>query len=344
MSGEVAFGAIRWDAFYSATGPARYVAQSLSAKQFRSRAPVATDASANRLVFSSTQATMDAEINAASASGLKYWAFLRYPDGNEMNAAFDLYAASSLKSLVKHCWISQLSFMGSSGNYTPWVSLLTSKMQDASWMKTLGNRPLLYIMWSDSDYASLWGSSFANVKAAIDALRASVVAAGLGTPYVVLMAGGTSLSRGAIKTGIGADALSDYVSQTIPPTIKGTFASLDTTTRSWWASLAAAGSTVVPICMSGWDRRPRIDRPVSWEASYQKPGVGHLIYILPPTNAELVAHLQAAKDYVVANPDACPAAIALIYAWNEFDEGGWLAPTIGDPSGSRLTAIAPVIS
>jgi hypothetical protein len=44
-----------------------------------------------------------------------------------------------------------------------------------------------------------------------------------------------------------------------------------------------------------------------------------------------------------AYPSEHESNCALIYAWNEFDEGGYLCPTLGDLSGSRLTAIQPVI-
>jgi hypothetical protein len=36
--------------------------------------------------------------------------------------------------------------------------------------------------------------------------------------------------------------------------------------------------------------------------------------------------------------------MVLIYAWNEFGEGGYLAPTRGDPEGGFLKAIKAVVS
>ena len=35
--------------------------------------------------------------------------------------------------------------------------------------------------------------------------------------------------------------------------------------------------------------------------------------------------------------------IALIYAWNEFGEGGYIAPTKGDPDGKYLQALRSVV-
>jgi hypothetical protein len=36
--------------------------------------------------------------------------------------------------------------------------------------------------------------------------------------------------------------------------------------------------------------------------------------------------------------------IVLLYAWNEFGEGGYLAPTKGDPDGAYLRAIKQVVT
>ena len=33
----------------------------------------------------------------------------------------------------------------------------------------------------------------------------------------------------------------------------------------------------------------------------------------------------------------------LLYAWNEFGEGGYLAPTKGDPEGAYLKAVKQVV-
>lgn len=337
------FGAIRWDAYYAnGSGPSRYTSQSLSAAAYRGRAPKHADVSKTKVLWAYSQDTMDAEIAVAKASNLKYWAFLRYAGGSDMNVAYDLYQSSANKNDVKYCWIDDLNRVGSTGNYTAWVSLVVARMGDSNWFKA-GGRPVIYLYWSDAAFAAAFGGVQANVKAAVDALRAAAANAGVGDPYVVLMAGFTALSRAILRVGVGADALSDYISTNIPQALKAPYSALDTAVRGHWATLAAAGQ-VVPICMAGWDRRPRIDRPVAWEATTQRAGVGMLNYVAQPTNAELVAHLQAAKDYISANPSVCPLDVALIYAWNEHDEGGWIAPTVGDPSGAKLSAIASVLA
>jgi hypothetical protein len=55
-------------------------------------------------------------------------------------------------------------------------------------------------------------------------------------------------------------------------------------------------------------------------------------------------HLRAAVEFIDSHDLACPSKVLLIYSWNECEEGGALVPSLGDPQGSYLTAIAPVIS
>jgi len=74
--------------------------------------------------------------------------------------------------------------------------------------------------------------------------------------------------------------------------------------------------------MSGWDRRPRVQHPVPWE-DWQRAGEGMDRHYIAPTRAELAAHLRHA---IAFGARKAPRA-ALIYAWNEHDEGGWLLPT-----------------
>jgi hypothetical protein len=47
-------------------------------------------------------------------------------------------------------------------------------------------------------------------------------------------------------------------------------------------------------------------------------------------------------DWLKANPSSAQAQMAIIYAWNEHDEGGWLTPTLAEGS-ARLDAIGKVL-
>ena len=98
--------------------------------------------------------------------------------------------------------------------------------------------------------------------------------------------------------------------------------------------------------MTGWDRRPRIERPVPWETGWQKPYEGMEKYFALPTPEELAAHLKEAILWTKERKQTCPAKAVIIYAWNEHDEGGWLCPTLYENNKadvSRLKALKKVL-
>ena len=92
--------------------------------------------------------------------------------------------------------------------------------------------------------------------------------------------------------------------------------------------------------MAGWDARPW-NTPPSWyfnDPEYTVDGENW-----GRTPEAFAAHLQAAIDWIDDNPDlATPERLLMIYAWNEFGEGGYIAPTLGDPNGLYLDAVASV--
>jgi hypothetical protein len=59
------------------------------------------------------------------------------------------------------------------------------------------------------------------------------------------------------------------------------------------------------------------------------------------TPEQFGACVKDAVAWMESNPEkATPEKLMLIYAWNEFGEGGYLAPTKGDPNGLFLRALA----
>lgn len=350
MASGIIAGAIRWDAWYARTSPALDAQASLGPSMFRYRAPVhAVSTSPYTISCVGTQAVMDAEIAAAVSGGLKYWAFFQPIPSNPiapMDVAWSLYQSSTHKGDISSVWMSAISFFGSTGSFSTQMDLISTTLQQSNNLKitvSTANRPVWIIRWSAANFTSQFGGSYPNMKAAIDYLRASVVAAGFGTPYIIVMDGGTA-TNAAIVAGIGADAVSSYIPG-FTSTLSGTFAALSTQTQAWWVTEAAAGVPIVPTAICGWDRRPRIAQPKPWEVPGQKALIGMNNYFAEATNAELVTHLGTAVTYITANASIVPSTLLLIYSWNECDEGGGcLTPSIGDPTGSRLAAIKATIN
>lgn len=49
-------------------------------------------------------------------------------------------------------------------------------------------------------------------------------------------------------------------------------------------------------------------------------------YVKDPTMAELEAHVTDGLDFVAKNPKSAETNMMILSAWNEHDEGHWIAP------------------
>lgn len=344
MASGCYFGAIRWDAWYSTTGPAESTRRSLGPSQWQGRAPFfAQRLSNNAIDFVPTEATMTAEINFARQGGLSHWVFLLYDSASQMTAGYNLYQANPNKALMPWAMMRQSNDWGTTGNYAAKVAEALAQCQQAHYFKLPGNRPLVYIYYSSSDLTNYWGGSLPNFKAAIDAFRTACTGGGLGNPYIAV-----TTNSDSVRVGLGAEAMGAYISsfsyENAGNLLPTPYVDLDTDTRAYWDTQKTNSTgDVIPICMAGWDSAPRKDRPVPWSLPSQKPYAGSAMRFAPPTNSELTTHLAACVSWINANPTDAPQKVALIYAWNENDEGGWLIPSLDDPTGSRLTAIKSTI-
>ena len=103
---------------------------------------------------------------------------------------------------------------------------------------------------------------------------------------------------------------------------------------------AAPGQAFVPVATQGWDRRP-------WEAPNGEgfgKGVPVSWYFEKATPEQFGGLLERMVKWMEANPSAVTKdRLAIIYAWNEIGEGGWLVPCKDDPDGAYLKAIRKVV-
>lgn len=92
----------------------------------------------------------------------------------------------------------------------------------------------------------------------------------------------------------------------------------------------------IPEVTAGWDKRP-------WEGPTglnQKLGW----YYPDRTPAKFAEFLRSAVRWMDEHPEqTTKERLVLIYAWNEFGEGGYIAPTRGDPNGEYLKAVKSVV-
>lgn len=338
----IAVGAIRWDAWQAPGSPVTTaMEQSLSPPQYRHRLPffarIGPDGRA--IIDGSSQAVMDREIALARRAGLGFWGFLGYPSESSMSVGLKLYLASARRDGLRFCILSELVQWGRAGDApSPVSEWHLELLRHPDYQRVADGRPLYFLGFlSDRLIAERWGG-VARLRAELDRFRHSAAAAGGGrNPYIVLMARPNPGAR--LARALGADALSAYAiaeSDTAAP-----YALLARQAERRWDEYAATGLEVVPTVMSGWDRRPRIENPVPWE-HWQRPGSGMDRYYEAPRPEELAAHLRRCLDWIETHSRVTAARVALIYAWNENDEGGWLVPTLPFDD-ARIEAVRRVL-
>lgn len=332
-------GAIRWDAWH---GPASEVGltveRTLAPKRWHYRLPffgkeVSDDAVEAR---GNTPEIMDREIAYAHAAGLDYWAFVVYPDDHALSAGLNLYLSSPHKSDIRFCLNLQGGWEGG-GGAAAWpdkVRRYVSAFKEPTYQTVLEGRPLLYLYSVDGlvgpDRFETWEAA----RTAFDQLRAAAKEAGTGNPYIVAQGWSPDRLKEQIGT-LGLDAIGAYASNGGDKAAP--YAALAAHTERWWDAFRATGCEVAPLVSAGWDMRPRVETPVPW---VRKGDIEQ--YYEAPQPRELASHLEKALQWCREYPGAAKAQVVLIYAWNEFDEGGWLCPTRSEGT-ARLDAIKNVL-
>ncbi len=319
-------GAIRWDAWHGDRSEVgKTVQRSLTPQKWHGRLPFFAKVPGKDQVRidGDSQAVMDREIGYARAARLDYWAFLLYSGVSAMNHGLDHYLASTKKRGMRFCLILEQGQWITEEAAAAQFERVASLMTRSEYQRVEDDRPLIYVLTADPA-SNAWGVR--EVEAAMDRLRGLARRKKCAEPYIVLL--DFDSSRAArLGRKINAEAISAYAYQRDGK--NAPYAQLAQEVEHFWDECRATGSEVVPIVMTGWDRRPRVERPVFWE-TWQHPNDGMDKFYAPPTTAELSRHLQRAVEWLRAHPESSPAKAVLIYAWNENDEGGWLIPTLND--------------
>jgi hypothetical protein len=322
-------GAIRWDAWIGDIGnglvDASFVGlqveRSLGPNRYHYRAPfyskeISHDSIQCRCI---TSEIMDQEIAYAKYAGLDYWAFCWYPSHSGLDTARQLYLASSHRNDLKWCVI-----LGTNPfDYNTDGAWLVQRFKEDSYQKVLNGRPLVYVF-----------PSTATKPDQIAQLRNMSKAAGIPELYIAVMEFSAKTAV-TMADSLKADALSSYISWT-GKNGEPYFPVIPKADSTGWESYKETGRKVIPWVTLGHNTKPRIDNPVSWTKVESDQ------WVSDGTPQELAANLSNALQWVNKNRSVVEANAVLIYAWNEFDEGGWLCPTLGNNT-SHLDAIEKVL-
>lgn len=334
-------GVIRWDAWFGAKGvPGMAVERSLGPSRWHDRLPACGEVVAPDSVRIACDSPdqMSQEIELAAAAGVGFWAFVTYPDDDPMSLGLRTYLKSPNRQKLGFALITELSRWGDARSHTAQADRFVRLLREAGYQRTPDGRPVLFLGFvTDAVLNARFGGA-AGLRRVMDDFRGRARAAGLADPYIVLLESdidrAASLLRAAGLDAVSAYALSDGSVK------QGSYAQLVRFVEAFWARASNAGLALVPPAMTGWDRRPRVLNPVPWERlAYSEDQLQR--YFDRPTSAELSAHLTAAMKRAADSGGA--ARMALVYAWNEFDEGGWLAPTRGEGT-RRLDAVRRAVA
>ena len=332
-------GAIRWDAWHGdASKVGLTVEKTLAPSHWHYRLPFYGRVVGENAVEvrGNTPKIMDREIDYAHAAGLEYWAFVIYPEDNALSQGLHLYLASEKKSSIKFCMNLQGGWEAGGGPdaWPAKVARYIRYFKEPTYQTVLNGRPLVFLYSVDGLVGPGKFEDWAAARTAFDALRAAAVAAGIPSPYIVAQGWSPDTLKEQAAT-LGLDAIGAYASSAGAKA--GSYADLARHTEEWWDTFKSVGKPVVPLVTAGWDMRPRVETPVPWVK-----GGDIEQYYEAPKPAELATHLEHAITWCHKNPEAAEAQAILIYAWNEFDEGGWLCPTLKE-GAARLEAIVNIV-
>jgi hypothetical protein len=330
-------GAIRWDAWFGddpTTTVGVQVERSLSPQQWHYRLPFfGREISPSAVhVRANVQPVMDREIRYAHEAGIDYWAFVMYPKTfPATTGGVDLYLKSHHKKDLRFCMMADRL----DGDI---IDRLIDYFKDPAYLTVLRGRPLLYTL-GPNGLPGLQDPQWQDAKASVAKLRQASVRAIGKSPYIVHLWGWSGAKE--VVTELGLDAMGAYSLNFRDKSAP--YAILAAKTKAKWDEWAKTELKVVPLVTAGWDRRPRVMNPVSWEKDTPRPDEIEYYY-RAPTPAELSGLLRDAVTWCQQNAATAESQVILIYAWNEIDEGGWLVPSLWPDQGSRrLDAIRAVL-
>ncbi len=337
---DVKVGAIRWDAWYggndSPDSPAAAVEKTLRDKRWRYRTPTFMKENPDGTITlnGATQEIIDEEIRLAHNAGLSYWSYCTYDKDVGMSRALALHRSSKIKKLMPFCAILSPGSLKNQKMYDYLLELIG----DDAYFK-IGGRPVIFVLCIYTNPLEKEALDKADMSGIFKRFIKDAESVGGGKPIVIIQ---DSAPEGRTKFAaeyFGAQAVSAYWA--LQWKERGRYEDIISWGNEYWDRLKNTGFEVVPIVTTGADPRPRYINPVPWEKR-KKPDPDNNLYYEHATPEEIAGFLQDAIDFVKANPKACPYGLINIYAWNEYDEGGWLAPTFGDKT-YRLDAIKKVI-
>jgi hypothetical protein len=280
------------------------------------------------------QATMDREIVEAAVHGVGFFQILWYPNGGPLNEGLRTFVASTNAPQMKFTieFVNHPPFeLTNDADWEATCQQWCRAMKHPSYLR-LDGRPVFKIHGLDYFYRQN-GDDARKVTARLDTFRRIAKENGLANPLIsggVMPGGVPSPDRAA-----PFDFLTTYMDMPNLPQRPEPYpyeVLIKHAEAGWLRYAEHTSKPYVPYVPSGWDPRPWRDPRPSFAF---------------PTREEWTAALQRVKAVLDKYPklgipvNGGRKKMLLIYAWNEFGEGGIVAPTKGEKD-MKLEAVREV--
>lgn len=344
---NVRVGVVHWDcSLPSITWWGFHQTRTLSPKKYRTHTPYYADILAeNKIDYHwRTQEEFDRELQYGIDAGIDYFAYVFYGEqGSRMhvqtcesdcsgqvyalNYARRMHESSELKDKI-----GMAAIMGKHPFLEPDYLELAELMKQPYYEKYNG-RPILYLFWQINEKD-------------IEGVLKAVGQVGGERPLFIAMFGG-KLPMGVrydLVDGLSAYSYGGENMNTHAELVEGGLQ------ENIWRATARENSLIdakninmtVPLYPVGWDPSPRVDIPSPWGIYPKVP------YAKSPTKQEL---LDGGKVFAerIKTTDCLRDTFfghIMMFAWNEFEEGGWICPTYNEDltiNTDKVQAVSKVI-
>lgn len=330
-----AIGVIRWDAWF----PGSPWANSVRSTAWKERLPFYTTNSnnINIVINELSQSVVDKEKLYAAAAGIDYFIYGLYLDSTDegvinpimarFNQAIELFAKSRNDDIKFSVYLPHPLKIETSKRLH---ELLYDYMKNRNFLRTKEGMPVVFWLLQGGQ---AWIKSIGGIEAARTSLQKfrSDVQANIGkSPYVIAMTFAPS-DGPVLVTSVGFNAISSYgnplgARSADRPTGARPYSRCLAASRYYWAIARGNRVPFLPPLSLGWDYRPAIAE----EGRGKDPEWCEF-----PSTQEVK---EAVLEGLRSAPDSAFKSI-VIYAWNEFSEGGILEPTLCS-GAERLKGLA----